>query len=290
MTTNQQKSLIDFAKRASDSISNLLYDFNELCKKEEKDFIHLVSQHVDININTYATLTEQFSMNIWKDYQLVEKLHSSLKDKNVVHVKNIVKILTEIGKESDQNINTQLKCKLQMHFAKFHEELRKSINLVVDQSLQKVNFFTDDQNIPVSKLTIVNNQVNDINTQTEPVNSNSGTSNKIFDLGEINLQSLNDSKRCDLIRMKHFSPDENYVFPVTVQKNQKKDIRKASHEHLKSFSWLVFSDYSKGYFCLPCSLVFNGSSFSYDTIQFKTHNLEYLITKPLTTFNDLVGV
>ena len=54
--------------------------------------------------------------------------------------------------------------------------------------------------------------------------------------------------------------------------------------------WLIISKNERGYFCLPCSLVFNDSSIKYNTVQFHSQALENLVTTPLTAFNDLVGV
>ena len=87
---------------------------------------------------------------------------------------------------------------------------------------------------------------------------------EIFDLGCIDFKELNDKVRQELVLKRHFYPPQNYDFPCTTQQNEKKTLRYASHQHLEDFKdFLVYSHAKRGYYCLQCSVMFNGTSTKY---------------------------
>ena len=112
----------------------------------------------------------------------------------------------------------------------------------------------------------------------------------VFDFGNIELESINNETRMALISKKHFKPEPEFIFPVTMQKNQGNKPRRINHTILKRFNnWLVYSHVSSGLYCYPCTIIYNGSISSKCVSQVSTHTLGPLIKEPMKNFTNLTG-
>ncbi|KAJ8685877.1 hypothetical protein QAD02_021670 [Eretmocerus hayati] len=81
-------------------------------------------------------------------------------------------------------------------------------------------------------------------------------------------------------------PSKGYKFPYSEHMKQGKlERRFASHKHLDSFSWLVFSHAKQGYFCKYCSLFVNAGMGGFC----KNVPLEKLVTQPLKNYVKVMG-
>ena len=109
-------------------------------------------------------------------------------------------------------------------------------------------------------------------------------SNMENDIGIYNLDKLNDEQRY-FLAMKHYVPPASYDFPFTEKKSRNRvEKLRASHDHLKCFEWLVYSDVKKGYFCLPCALFLNKS-----VVKGKVGCISVgkLVTEPIVKFSKI---
>ena len=62
---------------------------------------------------------------------------------------------------------------------------------------------------------------------------------------------MTDQEKFDLIQ-NVWKPSKEFVFPETIEPMGRK--RRFQYKHLQQYSWLVYSKYLDGSFCLPCVL------------------------------------
>ena len=65
------------------------------------------------------------------------------------------------------------------------------------------------------------------------------------------IESMTDQEKFDLIQ-NVWKPSKEFVFPETIEPMGRK--RRFQYKHLQQYSWLVYSNYLDGCFCLPCAL------------------------------------
>ena len=107
-----------------------------------------------------------------------------------------------------------------------------------------------------------------------------------FDIGSICLPSLDFQTR----KMISKTPHESFInqeIPISYKKiGEKFETRKITEKTQQKFQWLVLSRTKKGWYCLPCALVYNGQG-APDAVN--NIRLGALVKEPLQNFNNLTG-
>ncbi|KAJ8674568.1 hypothetical protein QAD02_005830 [Eretmocerus hayati] len=108
---------------------------------------------------------------------------------------------------------------------------------------------------------------------------------QMYDVGDYLEKSPDDFMKRNLLS-NPWIPPKGYKFPFSEHmKLGKLERRFASHKHLDSYSWLVFSHAKQGYFCKYCSLFVNAGMGGFC----KNVLLEKLVTQPLKNFAKVMG-
>lgn len=104
-----------------------------------------------------------------------------------------------------------------------------------------------------------------------------------YDIGNYVGKPIDDLTRRNIL-LHPWMPDKDYKFSFSLHNNNKTK-RFASHKHLNSYEWLVYSNAEQGFFCKYCPLFVNAGLGGPQN----STPLKRLVTEPLNTYAKLYG-
>ena len=218
--------------------------------------------------------------NYLKFMQYSQKLTAELmldpikKDPNFRPIEGeIFKYLDKIEKISKRKISIEeYSVEISQEIKAAQQELEKGLSKLLSTSIE-------------SSYSRPTNNFVDIN---EPQKQEITSSDSNFDIGSVVDKNFSDSDRKSFSETMHQSHVGKNK-PVSYKKSKGRLIPRTITETqmAERKNWLVLSTDKKGYFCLPCALIFNGQNNSRN--KFPGSKFGILVSKPLVNFNSLTG-